>query len=862
MKKTLFSIILVLAFFQMKAQSGMNNSSSIDDLLLRVQTIGTQSGSVHDYFTSSEISQLRAYYQTQNLMQVNLGSTYGTDGINATSMAYGVETATNNQFVSFDPADVSVLNLLGPSSGAGNFEGAGAISNDNPDVGYAINIVGSVYRIDVPTATYTMIGSTGVPNINGAEFNPVDGTLYAVSSTHLYTVNTTTGAATMVGPMNNSGALAIALAIDGAGNAYTYDIADDTFYSVNLTTGNATAIGPFGFDANFGQGMAWDEATNTIYMTAFNSGSFAPEFRSVNVATGNTTFLGVINPSVLSQIAWVSFIDSEGGTGGSCDLIGDTTGGPTWDRPLADGSGMSGVGVGVTYHVYGPFTVDTAGTYTIHSTQSGWDGLIFVYQNNFDPNNALVNYLTGNDDFGGIGFSQVTPTLAVGTEYFLITTGFDPTDFGPFENVITGPGTVTCDGIIPPGDYCGPITFEFNVEPITHVIFSNIDNESPAPTSSPAHEDFTSIVGNVTIGESYELRVEGNTDGNWQNFITAFIDWNQNGVLDDSGEVYEVGTIMNSTGNDGVFAATNIEIPATALTGQTRMRIFKVYDLPLDYNYDPCAMDQNFGQVEDYTLNITSGGGGGGNCEVEYVGTLQDGIGNLQTLQIANDFPVAAQTEMTINRVSMRLFADISTGSIFIYRDSGGVPGIMEGSQENITPTSKTFVNNTFGFNVYDVVFDLPTPIIVSTGATQELFWVGLTTVAGTEGGSNFWEMADTNTNGLAMVSTDGGITWVANSFGQDSAFVVEGECATLGLEDMSNFDFAYYPNPAKDILNISSNKSIESVQVFNLAGQTVMNNGKITNGQINVSALPTGTYVFRVTLTGGQIETFKIIKN
>src|SRR5690606_8172933 len=82
-----------------------------------------------------------------------------------------------------------------------------------------------------------------------------------------------------------------------------------------------------------------------------------------------------------------------------------------------------------------------------------------------------------------------------------------------------------------------------------------------------------------------------------------------------------------------------------------------------------------------------------------------------------------------------------------------------------------------------------------------------------------------------------------------------------LGISNLNAFDFAYYPNPVKDVLNISAKKNVENVSVFNLAGQKVLSNAKVTNGQIDVNALTAGTYVFRITLEGGQVETFKIIK-
>src|SRR5690606_2336244 len=97
---------------------------------------------------------------------------------------------------------------------------------------------------------------------------------------------------------------------------------------------------------------------------------------------------------------------------------------------------------------------------------------------------------------------------------------------------------------------------------------------------------------------------------------------------------------------------------------------------------------------------------------------------------------------------------------------------------------------------------------------------------------------------------------------GMNAVFFISGECEELGVSDINEFDFTYYPNPVKDVLNISAKKSIENVEIFNLAGQKVLNNAKVSNnGQVDVNSLTSGTYIFRVSLEGGQVETFKIIK-
>lgn len=79
------------------------------------------------------------------------------------------------------------------------------------------------------------------------------------------------------------------------------------------------------------------------------------------------------------------------------------------------------------------------------------------------------------------------------------------------------------------------------------------------------------------------------------------------------------------------------------------------------------------------------------------------------------------------------------------------------------------------------------------------------------------------------------------------------------GQFDVSKFN--YYPNPVKDILNISYIKDISAVSVYNLLGQEVLvksiNN---KNALINMSALPSGTYMVKVT-ADNLVKTVKVIK-
>lgn len=161
--------------------------------------------------------------------------------------------------------------------------------------------------------------------------------------------------------------------------------------------------------------------------------------------------------------------------------------------------------------------------------------------------------------------------------------------------------------------YCGPLTYTDGVEPITSVVFAGINNTSPSAVTSPAHEVFLDKVATVARGSSNVMTVKGNTGGNYTDRFVVFIDWNQNGVFNDAGEVYfntlaTAVAITNSTGTDTKEATGTIVVPATAMLGNTRMRIKKNYGTTVFYD-NPCMSDattgEGFGQAEDYTVTVT-----------------------------------------------------------------------------------------------------------------------------------------------------------------------------------------------------------------------------------------------------------------
>ncbi|MCS3871120.1 hypothetical protein J3D55_004036 [Chryseobacterium ginsenosidimutans] len=88
-------------------------------------------------------------------------------------------------------------------------------------------------------------------------------------------------------------------------------------------------------------------------------------------------------------------------------------------------------------------------------------------------------------------------------------------------------------------------------------------------------------------------------------------------------------------------------------------------------------------------------------------------------------------------------------------------------------------------------------------------------------------------------------------------------ETTMLGVSDIDKkFDFSVYPIPAKDDLNIRSERKIKSASVFSMDGKRVYNIEKQDIKNVNVSMLPTGTYFLQVKDEKGNINQTKFIKN
>ena len=89
---------------------------------------------------------------------------------------------------------------------------------------------------------------------------------------------------------------------------------------------------------------------------------------------------------------------------------------------------------------------------------------------------------------------------------------------------------------------------------------------------------------------------------------------------------------------------------------------------------------------------------------------------------------------------------------------------------------------------------------------------------------------------------------------------IASGPC--LGNEEFDMSSFSYYPNPTRDIVNISYSKEITQIKVFNMLGQQLIDTKvNSTTTQVDLSRFATGTYFIEVT-SDEVSKTVKVIKD
>ena len=145
--------------------------------------------------------------------------------------------------------------------------------------------------------------------------------------------------------------------------------------------------------------------------------------------------------------------------------------------------------------------------------------------------------------------------------------------------------------------YCVPATSDCtDSDVITRVRLSTLDNASAC---SPAgYANYTASVAAPIVYSGAANPIIVTTPTIWSEAVGVWIDYDRNGQFD-AAEFTNVGTNAGNGGN----IANNIVIPASALTGVTRMRVRVRFGTTLFTAANAC-LGYAFGETEDYNVNI------------------------------------------------------------------------------------------------------------------------------------------------------------------------------------------------------------------------------------------------------------------
>ncbi|MGL2965589.1 reprolysin-like metallopeptidase [Flavobacterium sp. XGLA_31] len=308
--------------------------------------------------------------------------------------------------------------------------------------------------------------------------------------------------------------------------------------------------------------LAWSGATDNVAVTGYEVykngtllGTTASTTYAVSGLTASTTYAFTVKAK-----------DAAGNTSVASNTVSVTT-----LAPVADTTAPTAP------------TLTASGT-TTTSTNLSWSGAT--------DNVGVIGYDVYKDNV--LLGTTATTTYAVSGLTAATTYGFYVIAKDAAGNASAASNTVSVTTLSVTVTYCTSQGNSTADEKIGKVVFGTINNTS---TGTAGYENFTALSTNATRGTAYTITITPSwTSTKYSEGYAVFIDYNQDGDFADAGE-----TVLTKAKSKTTPITGSITIPASALLGATRMRV------SMKYNGTPTACETfSFGQVEDYTVNITA----------------------------------------------------------------------------------------------------------------------------------------------------------------------------------------------------------------------------------------------------------------
>ena len=169
---------------------------------------------------------------------------------------------------------------------------------------------------------------------------------------------------------------------------------------------------------------------------------------------------------------------------------------------------------------------------------------------------------------------------------------------GARVGLLTSQGGVAPGGTTPPptASYCASKGTSVAYEYIDLVQLGSINRTSGA---DGGYYNGTATSTTLTAGTSQTISFSaGFVSSAYTEYVKVYIDYNQNGVFTDAGEL-----VVNAAGSTSASTRTgSFAVPTTAKNGATRLRV-----VLSDNSATTSCGGYSYGETEDYTINISGG---------------------------------------------------------------------------------------------------------------------------------------------------------------------------------------------------------------------------------------------------------------
>ena len=374
--------------------------------------------------------------------------------------------------------------------------------------------------------------------------------------------------------------------------------------AITLTNGDVFKFYTRGTGSNFPDNLQVRLSTNgnstNVGTTSASVGDFTTQLLEINpgltvgtypdVWTQYTINITGIPTPVTGRIAFRYYVTDGGPLGNNSDYIGIDDAVYTTFPPPCTGTPAPGNTISSATDVCPGINFNL-------SVQNNTPGSGVTYQWQSSPDNTTWTNIAGATT------ATLTVNQVASTYYRLNVTCSGNTGSSTSVLVPMSPAT-SC--------YCNSSANSIDDEDIFNVTIGDLNNSSDCSTIAPGalsvqnrYSNYTNGTGipapaNLVSGGTNPFSVRiGTCGGNFTNSTAMWIDLNQNGAFEVSEKLY-----VSAAGTPGPHTeSANVLIPASALSGTTRMRVVTV-ETGTPGNIVPCG-GYAWGETEDYLVDIT-----------------------------------------------------------------------------------------------------------------------------------------------------------------------------------------------------------------------------------------------------------------